>query len=442
MIPAASYRSGRCDVSIGAADTGDVIQGPPPLRLAFLTPEYITESKYCGGLANYLGRVTTALAKLGHEIEVFTGSDRDGMLCHHGVTVHRVSGLWSWNGLNRFDRFFKGDWYGPYQDFKLSRALYRRWAVEHRRQPFSLVQTANARASGLWLRHRRDVPVVVRLSSFRSDCDRAAGKTVTRGLRTRWALERAGVRAADRAFAPTGYVARRTETEYGLSRIAVLETPFFNEAGPPDPSLRDAIAAGGDYVLFFGLMSELKGVDVLAEALAGLMDRRADVRAVFVGPDTGWSGGDSMAEHVRAVLARHGDRVRLVGPTPHERLYPLVDAARVVAMPSRTDNMPNACLEAMSMGRVVIATSGTSFEQLIDDGRSGLLVPRGEVMPLAHAVELAWDMPHHERIAVGTAAKMRIGELAPKHAIPKLIAYYRSAIMAHRSFTEQGVSSR
>ena len=46
------------------------------LRIAFATPEFVTEDHFDGGLANYLNRVSKKLTDLGHDIHVVTLSTK------------------------------------------------------------------------------------------------------------------------------------------------------------------------------------------------------------------------------------------------------------------------------------------------------------------------------------------------------------------------------
>ena len=61
------------------------------MRIAFITTEYVTEPKFDGGLANYLQRVAQGMRQPGHQVEIFTASDRDEDLIHEDIPVHRVN---------------------------------------------------------------------------------------------------------------------------------------------------------------------------------------------------------------------------------------------------------------------------------------------------------------------------------------------------------------
>src|SRR5688572_17868938 len=76
------------------------------LRIAFATPEFVTERHFDGGIANYLNRVSRMLAEAGHEVHVVTLSSEDGAEFEHGgVMVHRVMLGRGWQRLNWLTRY-------------------------------------------------------------------------------------------------------------------------------------------------------------------------------------------------------------------------------------------------------------------------------------------------------------------------------------------------
>ena len=65
--------------------------GKDRLRIAFLTPEFVTEWSTGGGLGNYLNRMTQALRDQGHQPEIFVLSKAElALIEHEGILVHRV----------------------------------------------------------------------------------------------------------------------------------------------------------------------------------------------------------------------------------------------------------------------------------------------------------------------------------------------------------------
>lgn len=49
----------------------------------------------------------------------------------------------------------------------------------------------------------------------------------------------------------------------------------------------------------------------------------------------------------------------------------------MILMPSLSDNLPNSCAEAMSLGKIVIGTNGSSLEQFIENKKNGFLAKIG-----------------------------------------------------------------
>jgi len=133
------------------------------VRIAFLTTEFITESYFSGGLANYLDRVGRALVRQGHRVDIFVVSDRNEQFDHEGVTVFRVKSTLHTHYLAKKLRLTLRVLLGS---FALRRAVLRR----HRACPIDIVQARNYRGTGYALAKTKEIPVVTRLSSFAPLC--------------------------------------------------------------------------------------------------------------------------------------------------------------------------------------------------------------------------------------------------------------------------------
>lgn len=403
------------------------------MRIAFITPEFVTEPSYSGGLANYLGRVTVALAEQGHTVHVFTRSTQDGQIDFHGVTVHRVVPLWDRRMiLDHVDPLIPKTFYNPYQDLKAAWCLWRQWLAIHKTVQFNIVQVANVMAVGLFFRWERKTPVVTRMSSYRPFWDTAAGISQTAGVKLRWLMERLAVTGTRHLYAPTHFVAGQVQKGYDIPRVEVIETPFFVEQPTSDTNVFEQHAQGKSYLLYFGRMTQMKGVHILVDALPELLNQFDDMQALFIGGSGPSPDFRPMADYIRDKLKAFGDRVTVLESMRHDKLYPFIEKAKVVVLPSLIDNLPNTCLEAMGLGKVVVATTGSCFEQVIEPNISGILVSPGNALALAEGIRQAWQLSEPDQTLMQEQAQKSIKKLHPVQAIPKLIDYYQNIILSHK----------
>jgi glycosyltransferase involved in cell wall biosynthesis len=129
--------------------------------------------------------------------------------------------------------------------------------------------------------------------------------------------------------------------------------------------------------LCMGALSPEKRVDLAIEATKLL----PDVQLVVVGE------GPERARLEALARAAAPERVHFVGQTrlPQEPLA----AADVVVVPSDTEGQPRVAVEAGLSGLPVVATKVGGLPEIVEDGRTGFLVPAGDATPLADAMRAA-----------------------------------------------------
>ncbi len=116
-------------------------------------------------------------------------------------------------------------------------------------------------------------------------------------------------------------------------------------------------------------------IDAAPEVLRHFPDAHFDI--VGAGPELETLKARAAAQGVMHAFAFIGYE-----PNVPQRL----GDADIFVLPSRSEAFPNAVLEAMSAGLPIVASAVGGILELIDDGRTGLLVPPGDPHTLAHGI--------------------------------------------------------
>ena len=393
---------------------------PAKLRIAFATPEYVTGNHFDGGLANYLNRVSRKLADLGHDVHVVTLSQQDeAEFEHEGVMVHRVTlgrGWQTFNSLTRYSLPTTVHW------LNFSTQVFRKLKQLHRKEPFHLIQYPNYSSCGVFSIPFLRATHVVRTSSYDPDCNDLAGVKRNLDITIAERLQTLQYRLTRNVHVPSFAMQRMLSTKAGVRNAPVIRSPFYVETPDWDTTVWERFLKDKKYVLYFGRFQLHKGFHTLVQALPAFLEHYEDAYAVCVGRDMETQLGSSMAAFARSQCRQFADRLILLENLPHAQLYPVIERARLVALPSLIDNLPNSCLEAMGIGRVVIGTKGTSFEELITDGVNGFLVEPNDPEGLAQKLIEAWIDPSLDEMAA--AARQAMCEFAPEKTVASLLSYY------------------
>lgn len=191
-------------------------------------------------------------------------------------------------------------------------------------------------------------------------------------------------------------------------------TPVFNginpadfKTTPADPALMEQYGLAGKTVIgFIGSFYRYEGLDLLVKAFSKLAPKYPELVLLLV-------GGGEMESELKALATSLGlnsdsesqtsdlspqtsgrirGRVILPGRLPHDRVpgvYALVDILAYPRHPMRLTNLvtPLKPLEAMAMGKALVASDVGGHKELIRDGYSGRLFPAGSLDGLSNALE-------------------------------------------------------
>ncbi len=213
---------------------------------------------------------------------------------------------------------------------------------------------------------------------------------------------------------------------------------------------------GTQHVLFVARLSPEKGVHVLIQAFKILAESRPTLRLDLVGgaftqaylylapdPDDRTMAslerfyGTRLFEMVRRQLILKGqaylddltteaagdDRIVFHGVIPHGETIALYRRAIVMVLPSVwNEPSPLPTYEAAACGLPIVSTRSGGIPEIVEHGRTGILVARGDVEELALAISQVIDDPALAR-AMGEAARQRVQERFTWEASARRLAH-------------------
>lgn len=199
----------------------------------------------------------------------------------------------------------------------------------------------------------------------------------------------------------------------------------FQPVWPPELARRRlALADEGAYVGYVGRLSREKGVDLLLRAWSracgrGRTDRPARLVLVGDGPE---------GPRLRALAARLGLGERVVWAGRRADAGALMPAFDVVAMPSRSEGLGLAALEALACGVPVIASRVGGLPEALDGGRFGLLVGPDDEQAWARALADVLSRPLPWRWRARLAAPWVRERFTPVRAAAAVVEGYRELL--------------
>lgn len=258
---------------------------------------------------------------------------------------------------------------------------------------------------GAWL----GVPVVLEANNSEVQMRQKWSRLRLAGLARR--LERLALTRAD-LVVTVSERNRQTFSEMGYAPInlrvmpnAVNPTVFSTERG--DGGLRQRLGLETKVVIgFVGLFYPWHGVVHLARAFVALAAQAPQAHLLLVGD------GDDRAR-VQGVLTEAGlsERVTFAGMVPHAQVPHYLQAMDIVTAPhapwKEFFGSPIKLFEYMSSGRAVVVSNLGQLGEIIQDARTGLLVPPGDEAALAAALLRLTGDPAL-RAALGAAARAEV----------------------------------
>jgi len=333
-----------------------------------------------GGIGVYTQEEARVLVDQGHEVTVITeGSEADMRTHPHGYRLILITPV----------EGFKTDAHGySYQLYKTLRQMTRH-------TPIDVIEFPEYQGEGYFtIKAKRllgqfaETTLVVHSHMSLEFCDQLNEEFPTLYRQAIFNIERYALRYADQATVPCDALAEVYQSfvprEY---RRKWHPMPRFDRSLPArrNPS-------GDPTVLYVGRMEHRKGVDLLVASAVRLLETGRSFRVKLIGGDTFQRGVSYRSQLLKMIPEKWRDRFEFVGPVKRDQLIEEYQRATVCVFPSRFENWPNVCLEAMSYGKAIIASERGGMREMLDNG-AGILVDPENPTALDGALERLFDRP-------------------------------------------------
>jgi D-inositol-3-phosphate glycosyltransferase len=373
-----------------------------PLRIAMLSvhtcPLATLGGKKSGGMNVYVKELSIELGKRGIDVDVFTRSQdpcvphvNDTALGPHARVIHIPTGpespLSTAEIIPHLPEFVRN-----VTDFASSNHL--RYDVIHSHYWLS-------GCAGLELKSAWGAPMIQMFHTLGQMKNRIAQSPAERESSMRIDIEQEIMREANYLVAATPAERVQLMWLYGadMRRIRVIPPGVDIDRFRPIPTAEARRAIGipedSQLLLFVGRIEQLKGIDILLQAIALLKQQRPEGLDRLCLSIVGGNIDDEAQEdaEMARLKALHsqlglGDLVTFLGAKSQDKLPDFYAAAEAVIVPSDYESFGMVALEAMACGTPVIASEVGGLAYLVQDGVTGFHVPTREPAELAGRIRL------------------------------------------------------
>jgi glycogen synthase len=260
--------------------------------------------------------------------------------------------------------------------------------------------------AGVWIRTLHRIPLVVTLHSMEPLRPWKADQLGSGFLLSSW-IEKTGVETADRVIAVSAKMRDDILAHFDVDPKKVV---VIHNGIDPDRFARteardhlERLGVKSPYVLYVGRITDQKGIFHLLEAAKKLPDG-VQVVLCASAPDT-----PEIEQRLRNALPGHPNVKWIFEMVPLDVVKQLYSHAAVFACPSVYEPFGLINLEAMACEAAVVASAVGGIVEVVEDGKTGILVPPARPDELAAAIRKLLDDPATAR-AMGKAGRKRVEE--------------------------------
>ena len=317
--------------------------------IIFCTSEYTT-SKEFGGLAVFLEKFLNALKKE-YKIHLIVASSNNKIEKRNGINIYNINIDKIYFKI--FKKFFPSFFY-ICQSWLINKKVNKLINTKHPR----FIHFSNYQCLGLLYNNK--LPVVTRLSSLESLWAKSEFFSITK------VLEKITLKKSNVILCPSNFLIKELKKNYNLKSYYL----------PPliEKIKRKKISTRKKIILTFGSISPGKGSYIIEKAIDKILKINKNIHYYWIGNvDKKFYKSNYEFKRKLKTKTSYSKRVKVFKKMGRKKLFKYLNQSEIILLPSLRDNSPNACLEALSLGKTVLARKNSGFDDLIYNGSNGFL---------------------------------------------------------------------
>jgi glycosyltransferase involved in cell wall biosynthesis len=190
--------------------------------------------------------------------------------------------------------------------------------------------------------------------------------------------------------------------------------------------------AGKSVILFVGHFGLRKGLAYLLAAMPMILKEVPDAHLVCIGGVPRWLGNEDYWGLLRSQIRKLqiDDKVTLLDAVPNAKLPAYYLGAKVLALPSYYESFSKVTVEAMSCELPVVATRAGGLMEVVQDGRTGILVGYGDSAELSDAIVRILKDPR-KASEMGRLGRARVEEMFTWEAVAGRVKSVYDSLPTH-----------
>jgi glycosyltransferase involved in cell wall biosynthesis len=216
-------------------------------------------------------------------------------------------------------------------------------------------------------------------------------------------------RLADAILCPSQFLKEKLKSYIKDKTITVIPLPF---------EYRKQLPVVEEYAydaLYVGRMEYRKGITALLTAVdQAFWQKKKSFKLAIMGDDLFYEQKNcSMLTHLRQKYyhALQSEQLFILPQLPQNIAYQQMRQARSVVIPSFFDNFPVTCIEAMALGKLVIASDQGGQKELIGENNlNGIVYPAWDTSALMKTLTMAQTLSSEQLLQYGNNAQARVRE--------------------------------